>query len=126
MRVGVSLREVGFDETAGQLLRIPVELLEPEELALEVVADPGVGRVGVNVTELPRISLEVIKLPGIDDGVEVDELVPLGADAVMALDHVNGREFVIMVENRLGPPGYRPGLRPRQKTPPLHGGRLFQ
>jgi hypothetical protein len=111
----MSLLEVGFDETAGQLLGITGELLEPEEFVLQLAADLGIGRVGVDVVEFPGISRKVVKFPGVNVIVEVDELIPLGTDPIMALDHVDVRKFVIVIVDRLGPPGYPLGRGKRQK-----------
>ena len=58
----------------------------------------------VEICQFIGIILQVVKLPLVEV-VEVDELVGLGADAIVAWNHVDAGVFVVVVVDRFPPIG---------------------
>ncbi len=87
------------------VFRDGVFLSEPLELGLELGPDGGIGGIIVHARQLVGILLEVVELPFVER-VEVDELVALGAHAVVPRDVVRAGIFVVLVVEALTPIGW--------------------
>lgn len=67
---------------------VPVLVLQGPEPCDQGLSDLRIGWSAVEVRQLVRVLLQVVELPGVELTVEVDELVAIGADAVMRPDVV--------------------------------------
>ena len=87
----------------GEAHRVTVLFLEVKEAGFEVFGDGFIAFLAIEVVQFLRVGLQVEQLPLIDVIVEMDELVSVGADAVVAFHHVLGRVFIEMVVEGIAP-----------------------
>ena len=100
---------------------------ETEDLLLQSGHDRGVRREFRDAPEFVGVQLQVEQLPVVHVGrVEVDEFVAIGHDAVVGVDVVRDRVFVVLVVETRPPVGRAFSLEDRNEAVPLHVGRNGQ
>ena len=123
---GLGRRAVGTGRglVFGEFVVVLHLLLQPIQLRLELGHQVGVGRIVGQVVQLVRVVHQVVALPLVLLP-EVDQLVRLGADAVMGPRVVVARVVVVAVVPARAPVGGPLALEQRQEAAALHvGGHL--